>query len=211
MWLMSLKSFILFSCLCLGISVNQTLFADPYAKSGNIKPSIVELSEEEEANILKGVKVPEGFKLTLFAPWQSANYPVYVAASPAGDLYVSSDGCGSLGRIKTVAVSCAFVIPTMMAGQMRSPNSFPPSILPVAYSGMKIASMYSTRLTYPFTTTATVMESQKKTVDWSITSPSILRSAQLTTPPTGSTSGWMDGLCFHRRLWFYGSHRQRWT
>ena len=78
MWLMSLKSFILFSCLCLGISVNQTLFADPYAKSGNIKPSIVELSEEEEAKILKGVKVPEGFELTLFAPWQSANYPVYV-------------------------------------------------------------------------------------------------------------------------------------
>ena len=97
---MFLKPSFLRSCFCLGISVSQTLFADPYAKSGNIKPSIVELSEEEEASILKGVKVPEGFELTLFAPWQSANYPVYVAASPAGDLYVSSDGCGSLGRDK---------------------------------------------------------------------------------------------------------------
>ena len=75
-------------------------FADPHAKSGNIKPAIVELSPEEEAKILAGVKVPEGFELTLYAPWQTANYPVYVAASPAGDLYVSSDGCGSLGKDK---------------------------------------------------------------------------------------------------------------
>ena len=50
-----LKPSLLLSSLCLGITVNQTLFADPYAKSGNIKPSIVELSEEE-AKILKGCK-----------------------------------------------------------------------------------------------------------------------------------------------------------
>ena len=80
--------------------VLTSVLADPYAKSGNIKPAIVELSAEEEAKILAGVKVPEGFELTLYAPWQTANYPVYVAASPAGDLYVSSDGCGSLGRDK---------------------------------------------------------------------------------------------------------------
>ena len=98
--LISLKQSVLISFLCLAITVSQTLFADPYAKSGNIKPSIVDLSPEEEAAILKGVKVPEGFELTLYAPWQTANYPVYVAASPAGDLYVSSDGCGSLGRDK---------------------------------------------------------------------------------------------------------------
>jgi putative heme-binding domain-containing protein len=85
----------------LGIfSAITPVLADPYAKSGNIKPSIVELSAEEEAKVLAGVKVPEGFELTLYAPWQTANYPVYVAASPAGDLYVSSDGCGSLGRDK---------------------------------------------------------------------------------------------------------------
>ena len=91
----------LFILLPLGIlSALCPLCADPYAKSGNIKPSIVELSAEEEAKVLAGVKVPEGFELTLYAPWQTANYPVYVAASPAGDLYVSSDGCGSLGRDK---------------------------------------------------------------------------------------------------------------
>ena len=70
------------------------------AKSGNFKPSIVQLSPAEEEAILQkgGVSVPDGFEVTLFAPWQSANYPVYVAAAPNGDLYVSSDGCGSLGR-----------------------------------------------------------------------------------------------------------------
>jgi len=67
-------------------------------KSGNIKPFIPEISPEEEAEILKDTEVPEGFEKTLFANWQTANYPVYVAASPGGDLYVSSDGNGSLGR-----------------------------------------------------------------------------------------------------------------
>ena len=66
--------------------------------SGNIKPRIVELTPAEEEEILKDTTVPDGFEKTLFAPWQSANYPVYVAASPGGDLYVSSDGNGSLGR-----------------------------------------------------------------------------------------------------------------
>ena len=72
--------------------------ADPYAKSGNIPPKIVQLSAEAEAEILKDVKVPEGFDVSLFSNWQAANYPVYVGASPGGDLYVSSDGNGSLGR-----------------------------------------------------------------------------------------------------------------
>ena len=93
--------YIFFYLSSLGIfSAITPVLADPYAKSGNIKPAIVELSAEEEAKILAGVKVPEGFELTLYAPWQTANYPVYVAASPEGDLYVSSDGCGSLGRDK---------------------------------------------------------------------------------------------------------------
>ena len=67
-------------------------------KSGNITPRIVKLTPAEEKEILKDASVPEGFEMTLFAPWQTANYPVYVAASPGGDLYVSSDGNGSLGR-----------------------------------------------------------------------------------------------------------------
>ncbi len=71
---------------------------DPYARSGNVKPRIVKLTAAEEAAIMADVKVPPEFDVTLFAPAATANYPVYVAASPAGDLYVSSDGNGSLGR-----------------------------------------------------------------------------------------------------------------
>lgn len=67
-------------------------------QAGNIKPFIPELTPEIENEILKDASVPEGFDMTLFASWQSANYPVYLAASPGGDLYVSSDGNGSLGR-----------------------------------------------------------------------------------------------------------------
>jgi putative membrane-bound dehydrogenase-like protein len=71
---------------------------DPYAKEGNIPPKIVELTRAQEDAILKDVKVSMGFRATLFASSAAANYPVYVAAAPHGDLYVSSDGNGSLGR-----------------------------------------------------------------------------------------------------------------
>lgn len=92
-------------CLTL-LVVNVCLSGNPanqypdLLESGNLKPRIVRIGAEEEANLLKkaGAEVPPGFEVTLFAPWQTANYPVYVAASPSGDLYVSSDGCGSLGR-----------------------------------------------------------------------------------------------------------------
>ncbi len=71
---------------------------DPYKDSGNYKPHPHRLSAQEEAKILKDVSVPEGFTASLFAPWQMANYPTYVAAAPNGDLYVSSDGNASGGR-----------------------------------------------------------------------------------------------------------------
>lgn len=71
---------------------------DPYAKEGNVPPKIVKLSAEEEAAVLKDAAVPDGFDMTLFSNSAAANYPVYVAAAPNGDLYVSSDGNGSLGR-----------------------------------------------------------------------------------------------------------------
>lgn len=71
---------------------------DPHAKEGNVAPKIVKLTPEQEAAILKDVKVPEGFEVSLFANSAAANYPVYVAAEPDGTLYVSSDGNGSLGR-----------------------------------------------------------------------------------------------------------------
>jgi hypothetical protein len=83
-----------------GLIGNPELKDTSLAKGGNSKPTIIKLSAAEETAILQkgGVSVPDGFTVTLFAPWQTANYPVYVAAAPNGDLYVSSDGCGSLGR-----------------------------------------------------------------------------------------------------------------
>ncbi|WP_395718052.1 discoidin domain-containing protein [Prosthecobacter sp.] len=71
---------------------------DPHKDSGNVTPKIVKLTPEEEAAILKDVKVAEGFEVTLFANSAAANYPVFVSAEPDGTLYVSSDGNGSLGR-----------------------------------------------------------------------------------------------------------------
>ena len=93
-------NFLLFCLLGTGLIGSPSSKDAMLAKSGNSKPTIVKLSSAEEVAILKkgGVSVPDGFEATLFAPWQTANYPVYVAASPGGDLYVSSDGCGSLGR-----------------------------------------------------------------------------------------------------------------
>lgn len=69
-----------------------------YEKGGNVPPKITKLTAEQEAAILKDVKVAEGFEATLFANSAAANYPVFVAAEPDGTLYVSSDGNGSLGR-----------------------------------------------------------------------------------------------------------------
>jgi putative membrane-bound dehydrogenase-like protein len=71
---------------------------DPFAERGNTVPEYVKTSPEREAEILKDVKVADGFEVTLFAAPPLVNYPVFVAAAPDGTLYVSSDGNGSLGR-----------------------------------------------------------------------------------------------------------------
>ena len=71
-----------------------------FKQSGNSTPFVHRLSAHEEAELLKDVEVPKGFNKSLFAPWQMANYPTYVAAAPNGDLYVSSDGNASGGRQK---------------------------------------------------------------------------------------------------------------
>lgn len=67
-------------------------------KRGNVQPTITKLNPEQEAAILKDVKVADGFDVSVFATSSAANYPVYVASAPGGDLYVASDGNGSLGR-----------------------------------------------------------------------------------------------------------------
>ncbi len=80
-------------------SEDKTIISeDSFAKGGNVEPRISNLSDEEASRVLADVVVPEDFDATLFAPAETANYPVYVAASPEGNLYVSSDGNGSLGR-----------------------------------------------------------------------------------------------------------------
>ncbi len=71
---------------------------DPYKDRGNIRPRIPNYDPAKETEILKDVKVVDGFEVSLFARSETANYPVFVAASPSGDLYISSDGNGSLGR-----------------------------------------------------------------------------------------------------------------
>ncbi len=76
----------------------QPKLADPYAKKGNLPPTLPSLTPADEAVILKDVKVAEGFEATVFAAPPAVNYPVFVAASTDGTLYVSSDGNGSLGR-----------------------------------------------------------------------------------------------------------------
>ncbi|MBL6724830.1 MAG: discoidin domain-containing protein, partial [Rubripirellula sp.] len=74
------------------------LRGDPFENAGNTIPKIVPLSPEQEAEILREVQVPDGFKATVFAAPPAVNYPVFVASSVDGTLFVSSDGNGSLGR-----------------------------------------------------------------------------------------------------------------
>ncbi|MFM9059511.1 MAG: c-type cytochrome [Planctomycetaceae bacterium] len=57
-----------------------------------------ESRSEQAAALVRDVRVPEGFTATIFATPAQANYPVFVAATPDGTLFVSSDGNGSLGR-----------------------------------------------------------------------------------------------------------------
>ncbi len=82
----------------LSLGILSATAADSLEKGGNTPPIITKLSPQQEAEILKDVKVADGLDVTLFATSSAANYPVYVAAAPNGDLYVSSDGDGSLGR-----------------------------------------------------------------------------------------------------------------
>src|SRR5690606_1829214 len=43
--------------------------------------------DEKNAEDLAEVKIPDGFEKTYFAGPPAVNYPVFVAASPAGDVY----------------------------------------------------------------------------------------------------------------------------
>ncbi|MFN7874208.1 MAG: discoidin domain-containing protein [Pirellula sp.] len=74
------------------------LVSNSYEKSGNETPRIEKLTAEQEQAILRDVKVAEGFEATVFAAPPAVNYPVFVASTVDGTVFVSSDGNGSLGR-----------------------------------------------------------------------------------------------------------------
>ncbi len=57
-----------------------------------------EVERKAENALLSEVKVPDGYEATLFAAPPAVNYPVFVAAAPSGDVYVSVDKNGSLDR-----------------------------------------------------------------------------------------------------------------
>src|SRR5687768_14789178 len=50
--------------------------------------------------VLKGVKAPAGFDMTLFAQPPEVNYPACLTTTPRGELFVGIDDQGSLGKDK---------------------------------------------------------------------------------------------------------------
>ncbi len=60
--------------------------------------SMPAVATEKAALLIRDVKVPSDFDVTIFATPPAVNYPVFTAAAPDGTLYVSSDGNGSLDR-----------------------------------------------------------------------------------------------------------------
>ncbi len=89
--------------LALALSAAATVTAQTFTAKDR-QPTPEELAQlpgvvpEKAAELIKDVKVPEGFEATIFATPPAVNYPVFVAAAPDGTLYVSSDGNGSLDR-----------------------------------------------------------------------------------------------------------------
>lgn len=55
-------------------------------------------SQQKADALLKEVQFPEEFSVSIFATPPAVNYPVFVAATPDGTVFVSSDGNGSLDR-----------------------------------------------------------------------------------------------------------------
>lgn len=52
-----------------------------------------------QEDLLKGVKAPPQFDVTLYARPPEVNYPVCVAAAPTGELFIGVDENGSLGKV----------------------------------------------------------------------------------------------------------------
>lgn len=85
------KLFRIHRAFAFAILAASTLAFSPRAAGPIVNP-------ERERELLKEVKVPDGFQANIFAAAPAVNYPVFVAAAPDGTLYVSSDKNGSLDR-----------------------------------------------------------------------------------------------------------------
>src|SRR5690349_15506531 len=62
-----------------------------------------QLAPRSEADILKTVKLPEGYEATIFAQPPQGGYPVQVSAAIDGTIFVAVDENGSLGRDRNPA------------------------------------------------------------------------------------------------------------
>ncbi len=85
-------------------AVSVSSAADAVFAAADRQPTPAELAElpgvipAKAAALIKDVKAPDGFGVTIFATPPAVNYPVFVSAAVDGTLYVSSDGNGSLDR-----------------------------------------------------------------------------------------------------------------
>ncbi|MFT4586053.1 MAG: putative membrane-bound dehydrogenase-like protein [Limisphaerales bacterium] len=61
-------------------------------------PTVNSAISEKEIELLKTVKVPEGYEATIFAAPPAVNYPTFVKAAENGVVFISSDKNGSLAR-----------------------------------------------------------------------------------------------------------------
>jgi hypothetical protein len=70
--------------------------AQQRATNGNAKPVPPSQTAEE---LLKGIKVPQGFKATIFAAPPQVSYPTCIDAAPTGgEVFIGIDQTGSLGK-----------------------------------------------------------------------------------------------------------------
>jgi putative membrane-bound dehydrogenase-like protein len=86
------------ACTMAAVAVAQSFTANDRQPTPAELARLPAVLPEKAATLLKDVRVPEEFDVTIFATPPAVNYPVFVAAATDGTLYVSSDGNGSLDR-----------------------------------------------------------------------------------------------------------------
>ena len=74
----------------------------------------------DEKTFRDTVKAPAGFDLSLFAAPPKVGYPVALAATPTGELFVAVDEQGSIGRTPGGGKVLRVSIRTATARSMRS-------------------------------------------------------------------------------------------